>query len=212
MTCQLSNPSLVAAIAGSRAMGGRAGLIELAGARGQLLADHVHGFVHLVRGPERLTLPVPSPVPTVRETLGAFVRAPARGHLVSHLRRGRSAGGRHRRCRIPPSRARRGGCGCRGFLLRDLTAMVWPPQWVESSGPGDTSAVAEESVPGGLQRLGNRLLLQITINGRRRTASMEWDPPPAVGDVEVTLLASIGAEIRRLGDLEVPTGKRWARG
>ena len=28
-----------------------------------------------MRGPERLTLPVPSPVPTVRETLGAFVRA-----------------------------------------------------------------------------------------------------------------------------------------
>ena len=75
MTCQLSDPSLVAAVAGSRAMGGRTGLIELAGARGQLLADHVHRFVHLVCGPERLTLPVPSPVPTVRETLGAFVRA-----------------------------------------------------------------------------------------------------------------------------------------
>jgi predicted dehydrogenase len=75
MTCQLSNPSLVVAIAGSRAMGGRSGLVELAGARGQLLADHVHGFVHLVRGFERLTLSVPAPVPTVRETLGAFVRA-----------------------------------------------------------------------------------------------------------------------------------------
>jgi predicted dehydrogenase len=75
MTCQLSNPSLVAAIAGSRAMGSRSGLVELAGARGQLLADHVHGFVHLVQGPSRMTLSVPSPVPTVRETLGAFVRA-----------------------------------------------------------------------------------------------------------------------------------------
>jgi hypothetical protein len=30
------------------------------------------------------------------------------------------------------------------------TAMVWPPQWVESSGPGHTSAVAEEGVPEGL--------------------------------------------------------------
>jgi hypothetical protein len=75
MTCQLSNPSLVATIAGSRAMGGRVGLRELAGARGHLLADHVHGWVHLVRGTERLTLSVPSPVPTVRETLDAFVRA-----------------------------------------------------------------------------------------------------------------------------------------
>jgi predicted dehydrogenase len=75
LTCQLSNPSLVAAIEGSRAMGGRAGVVELAGARGQLLADHVHRFVHLVRGSERLTLSVPDAVPTVRETLRAFVRA-----------------------------------------------------------------------------------------------------------------------------------------
>jgi predicted dehydrogenase len=75
MTCQLSDPSIVATIAGSRAMGGRVGLLELAGANGHLLADHVHGFAHLVRGTERLTLPVPPPVPTVRETLGAFVRA-----------------------------------------------------------------------------------------------------------------------------------------
>ena len=75
MTCQFSDPSLVAAIAGSRAMGGRVGLLELAGAQGHLLADHVHGWVHLVRGTDRLTLPVPSPVPTVREVLDAFVRA-----------------------------------------------------------------------------------------------------------------------------------------
>jgi|SRR5690242_9943816 len=75
MTCQFSNPSLLATIAGSRAMGGRVGLFELAGARGHLLVDHVHGFVYLVRGTERLTLPVPSQVPTVREALGAFVRA-----------------------------------------------------------------------------------------------------------------------------------------
>ena len=100
--------------------------------------------------------------------------------------------------------------------LRDLqpragTTMVWPPRWEGSSGPGQPSAVAEEGVLKGLQRMGNRLLLQITINGRRRTTRMEWDPPPAVGDVEVALLASIGAEIRRLGDLEVPTGTRGAR-
>lgn len=74
MTCELGAPSLVAAIGGSRAMGGRVGLLELAGARGHLLADHVHGFTHLVRGTERLALAVPAPVPTVRETLAAFVR------------------------------------------------------------------------------------------------------------------------------------------
>jgi len=36
--------------------------------------------------------------------------------------------------------------------------------------------VAEEGVLKGLQRLGNRLLLQITINGHRRTASMGGGP------------------------------------
>jgi predicted dehydrogenase len=75
MTCQLSDASLVATIAGSRAMGGRAGVIELAGARGHLIADHVHGVAHLVRGTERVALRVPLAVPTVRETLNAFVCA-----------------------------------------------------------------------------------------------------------------------------------------
>ena len=75
MNCQLSDPSLVAIVTGSRAMGGRASVVELAGARGQLLADHVHGVVHLVRGSERRSLPVLAPVPTVRETLRAFVEA-----------------------------------------------------------------------------------------------------------------------------------------
>jgi predicted dehydrogenase len=75
MTCQLSNPSVVAVVAGSRAMGGRVGLLELAGADGHLLADHVHEFVHIVRRTERLAIPVPSPTPTVREALRAFVRA-----------------------------------------------------------------------------------------------------------------------------------------
>ena len=50
----------------------------------------------------------------------------------------------------------------------------------------------EEGVLEGVERLGNRLLLQISINGRRRTASLEWDPPPSVGAVETVLLASIG--------------------
>ncbi len=43
--------------------------------------------------------------------------------------------------------------------------------------------MAGDGVLEGLQRLANRLLLQITITGCRRPASMEWDPPPAVGDV-----------------------------
>jgi hypothetical protein len=65
--------------------------------------------------------------------------------------------------------------------------------------------VAEEGVLEGVERLGNRLLLRINVNGWRRTASLEWDPPPSVGEVEAVLLASIGAEVRSLADREVPT-------
>lgn len=98
--------------------------------------------------------------------------------------------------------------------LRDLAwrsggERVWPAQWVESPGPGE-APVPEDGVLEGLTRLGTRLLLQINVNGQRRTASLEWDSPPAVGDVETVLLASIGAEIRQIGDLELPT--RTGRG
>ncbi|HUM17086.1 MAG TPA: hypothetical protein VL086_15425 [Candidatus Nitrosotalea sp.] len=93
--------------------------------------------------------------------------------------------------------------------LRDLRqrtggATAWPARWVESPGPGDTAAVPEEGVLEGLTRLGGRLLLRINVHGHRGTASLEWDPPPAVGDVETVLLASIGAEMRTLGNLELP--------
>ena len=94
--------------------------------------------------------------------------------------------------------------------LRDLTrqsgqAAVWPAQWVEWPDPGDPSGVPEEGVLEGLTRLGGRLLLRINVNGQRRTASLQWDPPPSVGDVEVVLLASIGAQLREIGNLELPT-------
>ena len=39
---------------------------------------------------------------------------------------------------------------------------VWPPRWVGPSGPGQ---VPEDGVLEGLERLGNRLLLQITFTG-----------------------------------------------
>jgi hypothetical protein len=66
--------------------------------------------------------------------------------------------------------------------------------------------VPEEGVLEGLTRLGRRLLLRINVNGQRGTASLEWDPPPAVGDVEIVLLASLGAEMRTLGNLELRSG------
>ena len=81
---------------------------------------------------------------------------------------------------------------------------VWPVQWVEWPEAGEAVAVSEDGVLEGLSRFGSRLLLQINVGGRRRTASLEWDAPPTVGDVEVVLLASIGATIREIGNLEVP--------
>lgn len=94
--------------------------------------------------------------------------------------------------------------------VRDLTrrsgkAVVWPVQWVEWPEPGDATVVSEEGVLEGLTRLGSRLLLQINVGGQRRTATLEWDSPPAVSDVEIVLLASIGATMRDIGNRELPT-------
>jgi hypothetical protein len=94
--------------------------------------------------------------------------------------------------------------------LRDLTrgsgkAAVWPAHWVEWAEPERESVVPDDGVLEGLTRLGSRLLLRINVNGQLRTASLEWDAPPAVGDVEVVLLASIGTRMRELGELELPT-------
>ena len=47
---RLDHEDLLGQIAGSRALGGRTGLIELAGAGGQIVADHVRREVSLIRG------------------------------------------------------------------------------------------------------------------------------------------------------------------
>jgi len=93
--------------------------------------------------------------------------------------------------------------------LRELTwqsgeAAVWPVEWVDWADPGGVSDVPETGVLEGLTRLGNRLLLQINVNGDRRTAGLEWDAPPSVDDVEAVLQANLGAQIRTIGQLEVP--------
>jgi predicted dehydrogenase len=73
---ELGGSDTLVAVNGSRATAGRSGLIDLAGAEGQLVGDHHLGFAYRVRGTERtpLALPEPVPVPTVREALRAFVR------------------------------------------------------------------------------------------------------------------------------------------
>src|SRR5205085_11192595 len=61
-------------VTGSRSTGGRSGMIDMAGAEGQLVGDHALGFAYAVRALLRTPIDLPPPVPTVRETLRAFVR------------------------------------------------------------------------------------------------------------------------------------------
>ena len=71
---ELEGSDALVAVSGSRSTAGRSGLIDVAGAHGQLLGDHALGFAHAVRGLERTPIPVGEPVPTVREALRSFVR------------------------------------------------------------------------------------------------------------------------------------------
>lgn len=76
---QLEPGPCLGLVHGSRATGGRSGRIEAVGERGQLVADHVLGFVHFLEARSAHPLPVGPDVPTVRECVAAFVRALARG-------------------------------------------------------------------------------------------------------------------------------------
>ena len=74
MVARLDAPGMLAHISGSRAVAARTGMIELAGAGGQIIADHVQGAAWLVQGRTSTPISVGAPVPTVREALRAFVR------------------------------------------------------------------------------------------------------------------------------------------
>jgi predicted dehydrogenase len=67
--------AVLADIAGSRATASRCGGIEMAGERGQLIADHVFNTASVVRGAVATPLKVPPAVPTVLEVLRDFTRA-----------------------------------------------------------------------------------------------------------------------------------------
>jgi hypothetical protein len=90
------------------------------------------------------------------------------------------------------------------LMQRAGAPAIWPARWVESLGPDEASAPPEDGVLEGLSRLGSRLFLRINVQGHQRTASLEWDGPPAVGAVETVLAANIGVRIRDLGSLELP--------
>jgi len=72
---RLGGGAVLAAITGSRATASRSGAIEMAGERGQLVADHVFNSASIVRGAVSTPLIVPPPVPTVLEVLRDFTRA-----------------------------------------------------------------------------------------------------------------------------------------
>jgi len=73
------DPLPFVSVSGSRATLGRSGMIDVAAADGQLLADHQLGFAHTVRGLERTPLALPEPVQTVREVLRSFAALLRRG-------------------------------------------------------------------------------------------------------------------------------------
>jgi predicted dehydrogenase len=67
--------AVLADIAGSRATASRCGAIEMAGERGQLIADHIFNSAAIVRGTVPTPLTVPPPVPTVLAVLHDFMDA-----------------------------------------------------------------------------------------------------------------------------------------
>ena len=71
---ELEASDVLVAVNGSRSTLGRSGLIDVAGANGQLVGDHALGWCFGIRGLERTPLPIPEPLPTVREVLRAFAR------------------------------------------------------------------------------------------------------------------------------------------
>jgi myo-inositol 2-dehydrogenase/D-chiro-inositol 1-dehydrogenase len=80
----LDREPLVATVDASRAVGGRSGRIEVAGERGQILADQGRGELYLLRGRGVEPVPLPEPVPTVREALLDFARL-VRGEIANPI-------------------------------------------------------------------------------------------------------------------------------
>jgi len=82
MLARFDAPELLGQVSGSRGAGGRVGTIEVAGAGGTIVADHVQGTASLIRGRTSTPLRVEPAVPTVREVLRAFVSSVRTGGAV----------------------------------------------------------------------------------------------------------------------------------
>jgi hypothetical protein len=94
--------------------------------------------------------------------------------------------------------------------LRDLkrqmgktSCHVWPPLWSSSYGAHSRFATGDEGVLEGVQRWDDHLALTMMYDGRDHMGNLEWDPPPTLADVEKTLNANLGQEIKVLGDLDI---------
>lgn len=72
---RMRGSQVLAAVSGSRATASRSGPIEIAGERGQLIGDHALNQAWIVEGTTATPLDVGAPLPTVRETIAAFIAA-----------------------------------------------------------------------------------------------------------------------------------------
>src|SRR4029453_17758618 len=75
----LDGSDAIVTVSGCRATAGRSGLIDVAAAEAQLVADHQLHFAYRVRGLERTPLDLPPPTYTVRDALVSFASLLATG-------------------------------------------------------------------------------------------------------------------------------------
>ncbi len=98
----------------------------------------------------------------------------------------------------------------RSMKIRKLTrtsgqaiASKWPPKWGGSYKTGDEFPHGDEGILKSVERLGDHLRLTITYEGREQSASLQWDAPPSLDDVEKVLKAHLDQPIKAIGDLDV---------
>ncbi len=80
---------------------------------------------------------------------------------------------------------------------------VWPPSWGGSYGSGDKFAVGDVGTFKSVRRIGDRLSLTISYEGRDHSGSLEWDAPPTLDQVENLLTANVGQTIEVISELDV---------
>ncbi|MFN8543494.1 MAG: Gfo/Idh/MocA family oxidoreductase [Candidatus Binatia bacterium] len=71
---EMAGSDVLVSVSGSRATLGRSGLIDVAGAEGQVVGDHLLHFAYAVRERHRTEVPLPEAAQTVRDVLASFLR------------------------------------------------------------------------------------------------------------------------------------------